>query len=181
MISYRAKNILRGIIGKRGEKKRARIFSVLAIFAITILISSISVYGFNLRGGAEGTNISATGTINNNYNYNYQGVSIHTKAETIDPATGLPRGDATVRKGGTGTPATLDVVRFTLTVSNADSATKPVDVKFTLPTGFTFNAMVASPPGLPPTPAPVDGVITWTAYPAPSGDTTIVFNTNGPA
>lgn len=183
MISYRAKNIVRGIIGKRGERKRARIFSIFAILAIVVLVSSLSVYGFNLKSGAEGnTNISATGAINNNYNFNYQGISIHTKAETLD-AGGNPRGDATVKKGNS------DIVQFTLTVSNADTTTKTTDVKFTLPTGFSYESMV-SPATAPKKDSCAGasmiakdvGVMYWCGYSAPANsDTTIVFKTNGPS
>jgi hypothetical protein len=177
MLSYRAKSILRGIVGRRGERKRARIFSIFAVLAIVVLIASLSVYGFNLQGKAEGgTEISGTGNFTNNYNYPYQGISIHTKAETLLTDGVTPRGDATVKKGNG------DVVRFTLTVTNSNTTTKSVDVKFTLPTGFIFGALVAPiPPGLPMMMGPTSGVITWTGYQAPAGDSAIIFTTNGPS
>ena len=59
---YRTKSFLRGAFStsRGGIKKRARLFSVLAVFVVAGLIFSFSVYGFNLKGGAQGTKISST-------------------------------------------------------------------------------------------------------------------------
>ncbi|MDD5731969.1 MAG: hypothetical protein PHU42_03705 [Patescibacteria group bacterium] len=170
MFAYRVRGLAREIIGKRGERKRARIFSAFAILAIVILIASISVYGLGLKSTAEGgTQISAATSLT------YDGVSIHAKAARI--IGGVSDYSATAKKGAN------DTIRFTLTVSNANTATPTTstDVKFTLPSGFTFLNMVTTPAGLPAKTGPdTNGVILWSGYNAPVGESTIVFDTKAP-
>jgi len=186
---YRTKVFLRSVfLGKeRGAPKKSRIFSVLFSFIVVAFLASLSIYGFNLRGIAQDgiTRISSgDNVINNTYSYSYKGVSIHTKAENISTDLSY-QNTATVRKGAD--PA--HQVKFTLTITNND-ATKPVDVKFTLPSGFTYDSMVS------PATAPkkdsctgvdmtnVDpnnkGVMYWCGYSAISGESTIIFKTTAP-
>ena len=133
----------------------------------------ITIFG---SGCADPTNpvvppSTTTNNIANTYDYNYKGVSIHTKAETLNPDGVTPRGDTTTKKG------VGDKVKFTLTVSNADVA-KQVDVKFTLPAGFSYSNSVSGPAPLQASGA--TGLLTWAPYNAPKGDSTIVFDTNAP-
>ena len=171
MFLYRGRSLLREIVGKRGERKRARIFSIFAVLAIILLVASFSVYGLNLKTGAQGgTQISATTTLT------YDGVSIHAKAENITSPANSFLGSATAKRGNN------DIIKFTLTVSNASSTATATDVKFTLPSGFTFNSMITT--GLPAYTSATDAngltTLTWSGYSAQAGDSTIVFTATAP-
>uniref|UniRef100_A0A7C4M4Y1 DUF5057 domain-containing protein n=1 Tax=candidate division CPR3 bacterium TaxID=2268181 RepID=A0A7C4M4Y1_UNCC3 len=115
----------------------------------------------------------------NTYNYNYKGISIHTKAQNINGSTEYLN-TATVKRGSG------HKVRFTLTVNNADVA-KPVDVRFTLPATFSYSNMIS--PAITPKagscagvnmPAGGTDVMYWCGFNAPVGDSTIIFEVNAP-
>lgn len=162
MFSYRTQSFFKDIFGSKA-KRGSRVFSIFAVLVLFLLVISISLYGLNLKSRAENqTQISASTFLT------YDGVSIHTKASHL--TGGVPDYTATAKSG--------DTVQFTLIVSNANTAPSPVDVKFTLPTGFSFAAMVAPiPTGLPSMTGPVNSVIMWSNYLAPIGESTIIFNT----
>ena len=96
----------------------------LATFLFFIFLITISIYGLNLRSRAE----DIQGNINN-YNYTYDGISVHVKAENIDSSNFDFRNTATAQAG--------DTVKFTLTVSNPTKKEVKSDVKFSLPEGFS--------------------------------------------
>jgi len=100
--------------------------------------------------------------ITNNYNFDYKGVSIHTKVVGPDGIS------ATARSG--------DEVTFTLTINNPEEAAKNVDVKFTLPPGFTYVPGSASIP--PDSQSGQD--FFWNSYPAPLGDSIITLKATVP-
>jgi uncharacterized repeat protein (TIGR01451 family) len=60
IFSYRLKSFMLDIIGRKGERRRARVFSIFAVLVFIALVASISVYGLNLKGGATNTKISST-------------------------------------------------------------------------------------------------------------------------
>ncbi len=93
----------------------------------------------------------------NEYDFEYKGVSVHTKVVGPDGET------ATARSG--------DEVTFTLTVNNPESAAKSTDVRFTLPPGFTYVAGSASNSSF----SQAGQVMTWSGYSAPVGDSTITL------
>lgn len=158
----RKRNIFRFL---NGSKKRK---NILALSGLVLLVV-IAFASFKLGSFAAGeTRIS-------NYNFNYQGVTIHTKAVNLKDASG-----ATTDRTGTATAKTGDIVQFVLTVNNP-GAVREVDVKFTLPTGFTYNAGKSTP--IPPdseTPPFANNTLIWTAYTAPAGDSAITLETIAP-
>jgi len=175
MFSYRIKSFLKNIFGNK-EKRGSRIFSIFAVLIMVLLIASISVYGLNLKSRAENqTQISSTTFLA------YDGVSIHTKAARI--VGGVSDYSATAKSG--------DTIRFTLTVSNANTANTSTDVKFTLPAGFSYQGMKNGtiPSGSPnkesctgATAAAGDTplVLYWCAYNAIVGESMIEFDTKAP-
>ncbi len=124
----------------------------LAILLL-VLVLILSVVASSLKLKTE----AADNIINNNYNYTYKGISIHTKV------TGPDGVSATAKKG--------DTVTFTLTINNPDTVAKSTDVKFTLPPGFTYIAGSASNTGF----TQAGQVMTWTGYSAAVGDSTITL------
>lgn len=119
-------------------------------------------------------------TINNTYSFPFKGISIHTKAENIN-GTAEYLNSATVKRGAG------HKVKFTLTVTNSDDAAKTTDVKFTLPAGFKYDAMVS---GSVPKADSCSGsnmvsgatnVMYWCAYSVNAkSEKQIIFNTLAP-
>ena len=147
----------------RQKPRKRRILG--SLFALALIIST-SVYGLNLQGKAQvNTKASATdpNAITNNYNFAYDGVSVHVKA--VNKSNENFTGTATGRSG--------DTITFTLTINNPSQSPKNTDVKFTLPAGFTYVAGSASNPNF--TSDSVDMV--WSGYSAPAGESIITLDT----
>mgnify|MGYP001595146278 CR=1 FL=1 len=142
-----------------------------------LLLAGVALGGFKL-----GTFAADRQPIDVGYNFNYQGVSVHTKAENIAPVSA--RNNTATAKAG-------DTVKFTLTVNNPESLAKSTDVKFSTPTGFKYSGMKAGSDGTtasaPTTGGCATAIVTgysgdmiWCNYSAKSGDSFIVLDTLAP-
>lgn len=180
-LKYRVRIALRKAVGifKGDREVKVRHISkpvkVFIGFGVVIALV-LTAWNFGFGGGKGFLKTSAESGVTNNYNYSYDGISIHTKVVGPDGKT------ATVKKGNG------EVAVFTLTVSNPGTENKNTDVKFTMPPGFSFKKMVY-PSSLVPKKDSCggglfqegdQGVMYWCGYSATVGSSEIVFETKVP-
>ncbi|MBI2448640.1 hypothetical protein HYV44_03775 [Candidatus Microgenomates bacterium] len=130
---------------------------IQATVAAVFLLVAISFVASGFKIGTFADTIIETPV---NYNFDYKGVSIHTKAESLSPG-----------RAGTATTKSGDEVLFTLTINNAETSAKKTDVRFTLPPGFLYKAGTASNSNF----IQSGQIFTWADYSAQSGDSTITL------